>query len=1149
MWTIQVSLILSFLCGRGLGGAARGECEWGVSLCEIGDPLNRISTCNFESPLTTLSGGIEMQQFSTKVQDIIKTLTDQPVNTQESTTSYLGFPYYLRIDLLCGSKESSKRAIREALLTGLTPNVVLTFQEPVHPIRLKSQRLQIILTTAPLLDSVPCDSDLCQLGWYAPMPILNGSVVYRVQVVSNGQGQLVPERSFAVNVNGYVRTTDRGETEISFGTEMPALEDMMVLGSPSRPLWAVVQSSPVLILPGIPGFKAVLMTATEFQHTSPIEVGIESCWAGSLNCPQVEFSSMILEAISTESSLFIRQNQLLHRFVGNFSLLPLRAPPSEAWQQVLRTVCVSRMVPVFIPYHGTEYFYILGGGWQKGTLYRAQVYDGDVTFTQLLDSKGSTACEFMNSKACQVKWAAQDSSHNHLIDLVLLELLPDNKQAHSYHLLILDNDFHLGDTLPKYIPKGSGDSFTVVTKTQENVTVTLHLRGMVFNPISAILYIWGNALLCSQDQGMSYLFFNGFPLDQMIKYFTLSYHGEFAFVTETEELWWGQEGVDQVMRVRPSLGWQAFSSLQALKGDSSYSMTHSLLTVFYDWDKQLQEVVYTVDSKGKGSVVKRELPVPEILSYSHFSTTPRKVHHLESFSAFSFPLTCPFFWEHMADLPHPEPYNRIQQYLTRPPLVPTSLGLQTTASLATYQGLLHHLLQLHSDYIMDIGDPVHNPTWRWWKDKVIYADYYFYMASNGVSSTGFNVEIGGYSRAYMSSEITFPDMVYLDRVSSFSFSIYIACGSAKHLSVEEKPRELSDINYIWLSAEVSNNRYIHVSVTRNELFNRGAVLYKVTVKDRGLFPGQVLAGEGLLAFNLLLRVSSSEMKCYQQKDQGIALRGLHRVPIYIGCPPGNRLAFDITTTLEQCANNNKRYFNCPKPDPIMPCFYYEDLFYPFFLIQDMVSGESERFLGSYTFKVVGGGAYSKDHIRLYTPEEVLMYNSLNYSSQRTLVWMFEDMDSSVNITKEGFVVMHGNTNKIRWMCQGKSPCGNMAAQSLEAPDYYFVIEVSNKGIDLSTYCDYALRFILHVHGFPLDPSRGLFYMLMTLATIVGILFCFIVYNCCGPGLKNLLKAAYHATKHRSHAVHESDVSLAPSIGDGFHRSRDSRQGLSLTSTN
>uniref|UniRef100_A0A673WBK1 Uncharacterized protein n=1 Tax=Salmo trutta TaxID=8032 RepID=A0A673WBK1_SALTR len=631
--------------------------------------------------------------------------------------SYLGFPYYLRIDLLCGSK----RAILEALLTGLTPNVVLTFQEPVHPIRLKSQRLQIILTTAPLLDSGVCAC--VSLGWYAPMPILNGSVVYRVQVVSNGQGQLVPERRSVTTVCLFKCAR---ETEISF-----ALEDMMVLGSPSRPLWAVVQSSPVLILPGIPGFKAVLMTATEFQHTSPIEVGIESCWAGSLNCPQVEFSSMILEAISTESSLFIRQNQLLHRFVGNFSLLPLRAPPS-----------------------------------------------------------GTSAPS-------------------------------DNAGSHS--------------------------------------------------PLCVSMFVCVHVCVF--------------------------------------QLWWGQEGVDQVMRVRPSLGWQAFSSLQALKGDSSYSMTHSLLTVFYDWDKQFIFL----------SPVLSPLP-------------PR------SFSAFSFPLTCPFFWEHMADLPHPEPYNRIQQYLTRPPLVPTSLGLQTTASLATYQGLLYHLLQLHSDYIMDIGDPVHNPTWRWWKDK----DYYFYMASNGVSSTGFNVEIGGYSRAYMSSEITFPDMVYLDRVSSFSFSIYIACGSAKHLSVEEKPRG-------------GSREWAH---------------------------------------------------------------GLHRVPIYIGCPPGKRLAFDITTTLEQCANNNKRYFNCPKPNPIMPCFYYEDC-------------------------------------------ETMTLN----------LTCFEIVNVCEDISFDPKSKLH---TYILYISAAGSTAVKMSDCILTGQCLLFFF----RGIDLSTYCDYALRFILHVHGFPLDPSRGLFYMLV-----------------------------------------------------------------------
>ncbi|KAM6969964.1 cation channel sperm-associated auxiliary subunit gamma-like [Aplochiton taeniatus] len=812
---------------------------------------------------------------------------------------YLGFPYYLRVDLLCGDKESSVRAIQEAFLTGLSPIIILTFQEPIHPTRLKPQRLETMLNTAPLKDSVPCDSDLCQMGWYAPMPILNGSVVYRVKVVSNGQGKVVPDESFSMNINGFVHSTKRGDLEISFGLEMPVLEHMLTLGSPSRPLWAVVDHTPVIILPGIPRYKAVLMTATDFQDTKIIEVGIESCWAGSLNCPQVgEFSSMILEAISTESSLFIRQNQLVHRFVGNYSLLANKNVPSDLWDQVLRSKCVSRMVPVLVPANGREYLYIVGGGWQKGTLFKAEIY----------------------------------------------------RDSHS---------------------------FTTVTKQQENTTVHLEPRGMFYNPSSDSLFIWGNALFVSQDGGKSYLFFDGFPLDQMIKYFTLSFHGQFAFVTETEELWWGQEGVAELVRIYPSLGWQAFSSIEALKGHTYY-YNNSLLTVFFDWDNQLQEVVYHVDHKGKGHVVKRRVPVAEILSYSEFTAAPLEVHHLSDFSAFSFPLICPFFWEHLEHLPQPEPFNRIQRYQTRPPLASISTGLHSTASLATYNGLLYHLLLLHSEYIMDIGNPVHNPTNRWWQNELQYEDYYFYMSSNSVSSSGFNVQMDGYVRSYLKSEIIFPDKVYLDRRSSYTFSIYLASGHVDHLAVEKKPRELSDIGFIWLSAVVSDYHYLYVSVTRKELFNRGAVIYKVTLSDRELYTGQALAGQRLMPFSLLLRVSNSDMKCYQSTDHSVALKGQYRLPIYIGCPPGNRLAFDITTTLEQCTRLNKRYFNCPEPDPGMPCFYYDDMFYPYFLIQDLVTGESKRFLGSYTFKVVGGGPFSQDNIRMYSPQEVLKYNTINY---------------------------------------------------------------------------------------------------------------------------------------------------------------------------
>ncbi|XP_036428637.1 cation channel sperm-associated protein subunit gamma-like [Colossoma macropomum] len=122
------------------------------------------------------------------------------------------------------------------------------------------------------------------------------------------------------------------------------------------------------------------------------------------------------------------------------------------------------------------------------------------------------------------------------------------------------------------------------------------------------------------------------------------------------------------------------------------------------------------------------------------------------------------------------------------------------------------------------------------------------------------------------------------------------------------------------------------------------------------------------------------------------------------------------------------------------------VFYPFFVIENTVLGESDRFLGSYTFKVVGGGPYSRENIRYYSQEEILKFNSLNYSesSQQTLVWMFEDIPDSFPLTKEGFIVMRGTSNRVRWLCQRNSPCGDLTPRNLLDPDFFFIIEVSNK---------------------------------------------------------------------------------------------------------
>ncbi|KAL7824468.1 hypothetical protein SRHO_G00345670 [Serrasalmus rhombeus] len=132
-----------------------------------------------------------------------------------------------------------------------------------------------------------------------------------------------------------------------------------------------------------------------------------------------------------------------------------------------------------------------------------------------------------------------------------------------------------------------------------------------------------------------------------------------------------------------------------------------------------------------------------------------------------------------------------------------------------------------------------------------------------------------------------------------------------------------------------------------------------------------------------------------------------------GCPLGKRLAFDLNTTVEESKRLNNEYFDCPNPEPGAPCFYYSHVFYPSFVIEDTVVGESDRFHDSYTFKVVGGGR-TRESVRNYSQEEILKFNSLRDSEsyQQTLVWTFDDVPDSFPLTKEGFIVMRGASNRV-----------------------------------------------------------------------------------------------------------------------------------------
>ncbi|XP_060712011.1 cation channel sperm-associated auxiliary subunit gamma-like [Hemiscyllium ocellatum] len=681
--------------------------------------------------------------------------------------------------------------------------------------------------------------------------------------------------------------------------------NLISVPNPSSPLWYLSENSPVLILGGITDRKVVLLSTSEFDDFTILEVSIDSCWIGSLSCPQGVYSATVYDAIATESMLFIRQNQLMYYFKGNFNLLLLHTPPTTHWHRVLSSVCVERLIPVYLTVNNEEKLFVIGGGKQK-----ALTFIGTIRGSPLMHPA---------------------------------ELLMERRLCTKLNLIFPDLGYNLGAT---------------------------------------------------------WLAVPGVPSYSLIRYFITSWNGDFAFVTDVEE------------------------------------------------------IVYAVVPNGTSKIFKRAIPVEELLSYLEFFNIPYNTEDSKS-NGISFLDNCPFGVMWIKTLAPPLFYNRIQHYIAKPPWIFSEAGLYNELSLTVYQGLVHGLLWLHSTYYRPYADPVHDPTWRWWKNSLKAQHYYFYLASNKLSKGGFYVEAYDYRKHYDANiNDPLPSVIYLDKSSSYEFIVYLTVSNGKS-SVEY------DINQVWMATHVSSPQYILVNLERKEIVHRGSLMYKVTVKDREYYAKQSLSGENLVVLTVTIKVVNSDLVCFQEFNNNIVMQGGALLKVYVGCPPGNRLAFDISYTLQYSTQKNNIYFDCIEPNVEIPCFYYEIPFYPFFLIQDMVTGKSDRFWGKYTFKVIGGGPYTESNIRMFSEEEILMFNSLNY----------------------------------RWICQKYSPCSDVPADGLKGPEYFLVIEVSNRGIDTSTYCDYRLEFLIHLHGLPLNPYRGLVLMLTTLSILWFILSSFIILRC------------------------------------------------------
>ncbi|KAL4832268.1 hypothetical protein H8958_021830 [Nasalis larvatus] len=999
------------------------ECTWQVVLNEfkrVGE--NGASDRFFEQELVDTVG------------NLFHMLVDSPIDPREK---YLGFPYYLKINYSCEEKHSED-LVRMGHLTGLKPMVLVTFQSPVNFYRWKIEQLQIQMEAAPFRSKEPCMAEeVCGMSWYTPMPIKNGSVVMRVDVSSNGLGTFIPDKRFQVNINGFLKRNQDNNIQFTVGDELFDLMPWYFVGISSRPLWHTVDQSPVLILGGIPNEKYVLMTDTSFKDFSLVELSIDSCWVGSFYCPQSGFTATIYDTIATESTLFIRQNQLVYYFTGTYTTLYER---------------------------------------NRGS-------DGQVSFEML--PRQWSVCEQIGVTTCSIIWSDYIAGEYTLLLLVETECENASKRFQVVSYNTASDDLEPLYRIPEFIPEARGLEFLMILGTESYTDTVMAPKGISCNPYNHLIFIWGNFLLQSSNKE-NFIYLADFPKELSIKYMARSFRGAVAIVTETEEIWYLLEGSYRVYRLFPSKGWKVHISLQLMQQSSLYASNETMLTLFYE-DSKLYQLVYLMNNQ-KGQLVKRLMPVEQLLMYqqhtSHYDLDRKGGYLMLSFTNF-----CPFSVMRLRSLPGPQRYTRQERYRARPPRVLERSGFHNENSLAIYQGLIYYLLWLHSVYDKPYADPVHDPTWRWWEKKKQDQDYYFFLASNWRSAGGVFIEMDSYEKIYnLKSAYELPERIFLDKGTEYSFAIFLSAQSHSFRTMADLGTVFQLHSQVDVGVVLADPGCIEASVKQEVLVNRNSVLFSITLKDKKVCYDQGISGHHLMKTSMMVNVVGSSGLCFQETHLGPRMQGNLMVPVFIGCPPGKRLAFDITYTLEYSRLKNKHYFDCVQVDPEMPCFLFRDIFYPFFLIQDLVTGDSGSFQGSYVLLVVGGGP-TLDTLKDYNKDEIYRFNS-PLDKTNSLIWTTR----TKRTTKDSaFHVMSHESPGIEWLCLENAPCYDNVPQGIFAPEFFFKVLVSNRGVDTSTYCNYQLTFLLHIHGLPLSPKRALFILMVSVSVFVGLVTFYIAF--------------------------------------------------------
>ncbi|ORZ33193.1 hypothetical protein BCR44DRAFT_1438922 [Catenaria anguillulae PL171] len=281
-------------------------------------------------------------------------------------------------------------------------------------------------------------------------------------------------------------------------------------------------------------------------------------------------------------------------------------------------------------------------------------------------------------------------------------------------------------------------------------------------------------------------------------------------------------------------------------------------------------------------------------------------------------------------------------------------------------------------------------------------------------------------------DVRLPSAIYLDYSQSYSFTVDLAPVSAS-----------DPLSALMIAVQVSDPDLVQVTSDRIELVSQYRVVYRITVRDRGVYGKQRAPGVDLSPVTVTISVINGE-PC--------PLSTVGPLVVYIGCAPG-----------QMCVN----------PDPN-----------PTFSLIDTVTGTATPFANPITLSVVGGGPRASGVAGIST------FSASDLSTINEITWS-PNFDTDLPRLSDGrYVYPTAQGVNISWVCLSGSPCSGIVPTFPDPPEYMFRVMATTANVSTGlSYCTLDTSYPTRLYGLALDLTTSLLAtgltLLITLLLVVA----------------------------------------------------------------